>query len=159
MIKNSRQVFVAESGVDFGVRFVACRSGLQRLRLKSLRRSGFVVGEASAAKAASRGGVALRLRRGRASDFLLTGFCSGAARMTVAGRANLVLGDDNDGGGGAAAAAGVVEKAIAMAAALAVVDDSDEADEPPSTAVAGGATPWPNCRAQTARSPPSTVVV
>ena len=75
--------------------------------------------------------------------------------MTLAGKANRDAGDgEGDEVAGVDSSAG---EETAMAAALAVADDIDEAVT--AAAGAGGATPWPNCRAQTARSPPSMVVV
>ena len=73
---------------------------------------------------------------------MLAGFSAGATRITLAGRVNREAGAGED---------------TIMAAALAAADEIDEAVT--AAAGAGGATPWPNCRAQTARSPPSMVVV
>ena len=72
--------------------------------------------------------------------------------MTLAGKANRDAGDGE--GDEVADVDSIAGEAIAMAVVLVVTDEA-------ATAVtgAGGATPWPNCRAQTARSPPSMVVV
>ena len=93
---------------------------------------------------------------------MLASFSAGGARMTLAGNANREAGDgddagNDDDGGEVVVAASSVGEAIAITVALAVVDDADEAAA--TVEVAGGATPWPYCRAQTARSPPSMVVV